>query len=179
MRKLAAKPMKVLRAAHIAGASLWTGSLACIAMALVGPMGASAEGAHALIDLLLRIDTWLIIPAVAVVACGAVIYGVASNWGFAKHRWVLSKWVLFLAAVIPASILFVPTCESMQLVLLELGESALGSSAFQEGRVLLLGLSIYLLALSALMVLISTVKPWGKCRAKKRSEPAIKPVRAE
>lgn len=167
MRKLTAKSMKALRALHIVGASLWTGSLACIAMALVGPMGGSAEGAHALIDLLLEVDIWLIIPGVAIVTCGAIIYGVASNWGFVKHRWVLSKWILFFAAVIPASILFIPTCESMQLVLVELGDGALGSSEFQEGRLLLLCLSIYLLALSVLMVLISTVKPWGKCRAKK------------
>ncbi len=172
MKKLTAKTMKTLRAAHIVAAAVWVGSLACILLVCAGLPEKTAEGALAQTGFLLDVDIWLIIPAVGVMAVGAVVYGLASNWGFAKHKWVIAKWALFFAAVVPAALLFMPACESMQGMLEGLGDTALASEAFQSDRLLLLGLTLYLLVLSAAMVLISALKPWGKVRREDGAEPA-------
>ena len=108
MKKLTAKCSKLLRAAHILGAAVWTGCLTCIIFALVGIDGQTPDGAHSLLSLMLGVDLWLIIPAVAVMSLTAVLFGISTNWGFARCRWVVAKWLIFFAAVIPASLLFIP-----------------------------------------------------------------------
>lgn len=164
MKKLSAKLLKALRAAHIVAAAVWTGCLACIVFALAGIDPSSPEGASSLLSLVLGIDLWLIIPAVGVMSLTAVAFGVASGWGFARHRWVVAKWLLFFAAVIPASVLFVPACESMQMTLASLGGAAFSAEGFQADRALLVALNVYLVALSAIMIAISACKPWGKTK---------------
>lgn len=164
MKKLSAKSLKVLRVAHIIAAAVWTGCLACVVFALTGVASPSAEGAYALLSLMLGIDLWLVIPAVGVMGLTAIAYGAASSWGFARHRWVVAKWLLFFAAVVPASVLFVPACESMQTALASLGGAAFLSEGFQADRTLLIAPNVYLVALSAIMIAISACKPWGKTK---------------
>lgn len=178
MRKLSANSLKALRAAHIIAAAVWTGCLACVVFALTGIAASPPEGAYALLSLMLGIDLWLIIPAVAVMSLTAIAFGIASSWGFARHRWVVTKWVLFFVAVIPASVLFVPACESMQAALATLGGAAFSTEGFQADHARLIALNVYLVALSAIMITISACKPWGKTkRAEKKAATQMKSAR--
>ena len=164
MKKLTAKCSKLLRAAHILGAAVWTGCLVCIMFALVGIDSQAPDGAHSLLGFMLGVDLWLIIPAVAMMSLTAVLFGISTNWGFARYRWVVAKWLIFFAAVIPASLLFIPACESMQAALASAGGAAFATEAFQSDKMLLLALNIYLVTLSTVMIAISTYKPWGKTK---------------
>lgn len=167
MKKLASNATRLLRAVHILGAAIWTGCLASIIYMLVGIGGQTPDSARSLLGLMLDFDYWLIIPAVGLIFLTAVLFGISTNWGFVRYRWVVAKWLIFFAAIIPASLLFIPACESMQAALAFLGEFAFVTEAFQADRTLLLALNIYLFTLSAIMIVISVYKPWGKTKRSK------------
>ena len=73
-------------------------------------------------------------------------------------------WLLFFAAVISASVLFAPACESMQAALASLGGAAFSTEGFQADRARLIALNVYLVVLSAAMIAISACKPWGRIK---------------
>lgn len=46
-----------------------------------------------------------IVPCIPLLMATAVLYGISTPWGFAKHGWLVAKWVLAVAVIVSFAIL--------------------------------------------------------------------------
>lgn len=90
---------------HLAAASVWlSGFIAPFALSLDG--GASLGLTSA--DTQLTIEAFrrkFIGPCIPLLMATAVLYGISTPWGFAKHGWLVAKWVLAVAVIVSFAIL--------------------------------------------------------------------------
>lgn len=90
---------------HLAAASVWLGGfIVLFALSLDG--GASLGLTSA--DTQLTIEAFrrkLIVPCIPFLMATAVLYGISTPWGFAKHGWLIAKWVLTVAVIVGFAIL--------------------------------------------------------------------------
>lgn len=90
---------------HLAAASVWLGgSIVLFVLSLDG--GASLGLTSA--DTQLTIEAFrrkFIGPCIPLLMATAVLYGISTPWGFAKHGWLVAKWVLAVAAIVSFAIL--------------------------------------------------------------------------
>lgn len=90
----------------------------------------------------------------------ALVYSLWTPWGFAKYRWVLVKWVVFVGQTL-FGIFFVDRRMSTNLSLLDGGgTSVLSAPAFLANhRSVLIGAIIQVSCILVLLCL-SVLKPW-------------------
>lgn len=86
---------RALDLVHMMAAAVWLGGFVA-ALALVVLDGGSA-GAHG--ELLESIRSYVLTPCVTLLMVSGLLYSLCTNWGFAKHGWVVAKWVLSIVAV--------------------------------------------------------------------------------
>ena len=90
---------------HLAVASVWLGGfIVLFALSLDG--GASLGLTSA--DTQLTIETFrrkFIGPCIPLLMATVVLYGISTPWGFAKHGWLVAKWVLAVAVIVSFAIL--------------------------------------------------------------------------
>ena len=91
MRKLGSKGLKVLKTLHLIFAMVWTAG--AIAMVLITFLikAYSGDELHVKYSILLLIDNWLIITGAMTSLVIGIVYGVFTNWGFFKQRWIVVK----------------------------------------------------------------------------------------
>ena len=90
---------------HLAATSVWLGGfIVLFALSLDG--GASLGLTSA--DTQLTIEAFrrkFIGPRIPLLMATAVLYGISTPWGFAKHGWLVAKWVLAVAVIVSFAIL--------------------------------------------------------------------------
>ena len=90
---------------HLAATSVWLGgSIVLFVLSLDG--GASLGLTSA--DTQLTIEAFrrkFIGPCIPLLMATAVLYGISTPWGFAKHGWLVAKWVLAVAVIVSFAIL--------------------------------------------------------------------------
>lgn len=90
---------------HLAAASVWLGGfIVLFALSLDG--GASLGFTSAAAQL--TIETFrrkFIAPCIPLLMATAVLYGISTPWGFAKHGWLVAKWALTVAVIVGFAIL--------------------------------------------------------------------------
>ena len=90
---------------HLAAASVWLGGL-IVLFALNLDGGASLGLTSA--DTQLTIEAFrrkFIGPCIPLLMATAVLYGISTPWGFAKHGWIVAKWVLAVTVVVGFAVL--------------------------------------------------------------------------
>lgn len=93
----------------------------------------------------------------------ALIYSIWTNWGFAKYRWVLVKWIIFLAQTV-FGIAFVDRWIAGNIAMLEAGGAVTTDLTFLANHAAFrYGALAQTLAI-LLLVCVSVLKPWGKKR---------------
>lgn len=84
---------------HLFAASIWLGGFAIL---FVLTLGNGAALGLTNLDAPVAIDAFrsqFIVPCIPFLMATAVLYGVLTSWGFAKHGWVVAKWVLSVVVV--------------------------------------------------------------------------------
>jgi len=88
------KLLKSLKVIHLICAFLWMGS-ACAMVLLLFVLSPTNFHELYMRSLVLKmIDDYLIIPGANGCLLTGIIYGLCTNWGFFRHRWLVVKWVL-------------------------------------------------------------------------------------
>ena len=52
------------------------------------------------------IDDIVVIPGAILTVVTGVIYGMFTNWGFFKHKWIIVKWILGITIIIVGIFVF-------------------------------------------------------------------------
>lgn len=90
---------------HLTAASVWLGGFAVLfALSLDGgaSLGLSCADTQLTIEAFRQI---IIVPCIPFLMATAVLYGISTPWGFAKHGWVVAKWALSVAVIVGFAIL--------------------------------------------------------------------------
>lgn len=95
--KLNKTGMKWMRVLHILLASIWFGTVVCLCgLAVISFFQLNENGFLIIAPLVPRLYQKIVMPAAIFTIMQGIIYGLFSNWGFIKHKWLLFKWILVL-----------------------------------------------------------------------------------
>lgn len=90
---------------HLFAASVWLGGFAVL---FVLTLGDGAALGLASLDAPVAIDAFrsqFIVPCIPFLMATALLYGVLTSWGFAKHSWLVAKWVLSIVVIVGFALL--------------------------------------------------------------------------
>lgn len=164
MPKLNARGMKWLKGFHLFAVSCWIGGGVALFMLYFLKVGALDGGVlYGMNQAYHHVDIWVvIIPGAFGCLLTGLFYGIFTNWGFFKHKWILVKWVLTISAILSGTFLLGPWEERMLAISREMGLLALGDPAYMasEKNLLILGTSQTVCLILA--IFLSVFKPWKK-----------------
>jgi Na+/phosphate symporter len=163
MKRLSAKKIRALKIVHIIGAMLWMGGITCMLVTLISAtQQPSSDAVLSQLAIVEAFDYFVVIPGVSICIALGFIYGFFTPWGFASHKWVLLKWILFFVACLPAAVFFLPLLDGMKELVAHFGLEALKMTAFSSNYLILTVMIIAQLTLSVVMIGVSVYKPFKK-----------------
>ncbi len=165
MKKLGSKGLKILKTLHLIFAMVWTAG--AIAMVLVTFLikAQSGDELHVKYSILLLIDNWLIITGAMTSLVIGIVYGVFTNWGFFKQRWIVVKWIITVAQILFGTFAYHPWLTRNLEIIGELKEQAVCHTEFMANNRCMEISGFFQSGLLLFMIVISVFKPW---KAKKR-----------
>ena len=91
MKKLGSKGIKILKILHLIFAMIWTSGAIAMVLITFLSKAQSVDELHMKYSILLVVDNWLIITGAMTSLVIGMVYGIFTNWGFFKHRWIIVK----------------------------------------------------------------------------------------
>ncbi|MGB6297382.1 MAG: DUF2269 family protein [Rivularia sp. (in: cyanobacteria)] len=169
--KLTLKQRNWLLSLHIASGGLWFGTALCsVALALSAGALTTGDALHGINIARNFMGEHIIVPSAILSVITGVLLCSFTNWGFFKHYWVMVKQLVTLILIVVGSVLLGPLTKEIT-ALSETGQSQglqnLHYLSLQSK--VMLGGALQTLVLLAIIV-ISTVKPWGKRKAVQTSK---------
>lgn len=165
MKKLNAKEMKVLKTCHLLLAMIWVvGVITMAILFLQRPK--SGDELYMTLKIILFIDWVLVIPGALLTVVVGIIYGIFTNWGFFKHRWIIVKWIVSIVVILVGTFYYSPLLEQALEIADRTREIALHDPIVISNMTqTFICASIQGIAITILVV-ISVFKPWKKKKAK-------------
>ena len=156
---------------HIATGGLWFGTALCsVALALSIVLLEPGDAIHGINLARNLLGQYIIIPAAVFSVITGVLLCGFTNWGFFKHYWVMAKQLVTLLLIVLGSVWLGPMTKEMT-ALSEVGRSQVlqNPDYLTLQTTVALGGALQTLALLA-VIIVSTVKPWGKRKAVQSSQ---------
>lgn len=165
MKKLSSKGLKVLKTFHLIFAMIWT--TGAIAMVLITFLSHAQSGdeLHMKYSILLLIDNWLIITGAMTSLVIGIVYGIFTNWGFFKHRWIVVKWIITVAEILFGTFAYHPWLTKNLEIISKFKEAAVYNAEFMTNNRYMEISGFFQAGLLLFLIVISVFKPW---KAKKR-----------
>src|SRR5512143_798269 len=166
------KNMKFLvKTLHLLSASLWLG--AATSTVLLQCLQGWSQDSGLLLALNRNfsiLDFGLIIPGAIGSALTGFIMCKKTSWGFTRYRWVMTKGVLTIIAILIGTFCLGP----WQLKMVELSRQPqhilMADASYNLIRILYTTVAFIQVVMLILIVTISALKPWGK-RLPRQTEP--------
>lgn len=133
MPKLSPSLQKCLKCFHLLGVSLWLGG--CVSVSLLLCAMETAPSDDALLyfyQVITFIDNYIIIIGATAALFTGLIYGLFSNWGFARHRWIILKWLITIIVMAIGAVFASGHLSQLIALVEELGLAALNSPLYQS-----------------------------------------------
>lgn len=162
MKKLSAKGMKALKVVHLVFAIAWFGS--AISMNLLRYLVEvnDAAGMYCMAKILEAIDMQILVPGAIGCLLTGFVYGIFTNWGFFKHRWLTVKWVLTLFMILFGTFYIGPMVKENVLI----GKAVMEGSGDAAQYWLNVTANAYAgllqIVLLSIVTIISVYKPWKR-----------------
>ncbi|MDR1069945.1 MAG: hypothetical protein LBL37_04085 [Gracilibacteraceae bacterium] len=156
--------VRFLHVIHLLTVTLWLGGVACVFALTIRAFGLDAAGFTQAASLVLWIFPHFLLPVAVASLLEGLYYGFLTKWGFFRHKWLLVKWLLFLAngPLIGAG------CIGQMQAALARAQSGAYIGGLADGGGVLLALAGHI-ALLTVMYILSVYKP-GKAGRRKQFE---------
>lgn len=166
MKKLGTKATRWLKILHIILVSLFFGGImSSLVLNFTMEMAAYDQTLELYKNVVTISDYIVRIGAVGTLLIG-FIYGLFTNWGFFKHRWVTVKWVLFIIQTfVGIKIVDELMMENMALLEME-GSKALSNPVFIDNHTIRQYAVYFQVAVTVFIFGISVLRPWKKKKQK-------------
>jgi len=167
MKKLGSTGVKVLKIFHLFFAMLWI--CGAIALATIAFISEPSSGDELFMRsrIIQIIDDLLIIPGAIGCLLTGIIYGVWTNWGFFKHRWLTVKWVMTIAQMSFGTFILGPWVNDNVIISDKLRDAAFTDPSFISNFQNTQFWGSIQTSLLLLYIIISVIKPWKKSKQKK------------
>ncbi len=165
MKKFGAKGMKVLKVCHLLLVMVWVvGVVAMSFLFLLRPE--SGDELYMTLKIINFIDWSLVIPGALLTILVGIVYGVFTNWGFFRHRWIIVKWIVSITVILVGTFYFSPHLEYALEIADRTRDAALNNPAVASNmKQAFFSASIQGIAV-VILVVISVFKPWKKTSPK-------------
>jgi hypothetical protein len=160
MKKFTEKWVKILKIVHLLFAFMWIGGGISIILLL---LTTSPQESHELYmrSLIIKlIDDWLIIPGALGIVIIGIIYGIWTNWGFFKYKWIIVKWTLTILMAFLGTFFLGTWVNSNVYPVEDISNYTLDNSTFFYNvlqTAIWASVQIFLLLI---VIIISVFKPW-------------------
>lgn len=165
MKKLGTVAMKGLKILHLVLVSLFFGGILS-SVALNSRLDLSVfEEVNATYKSLVILSDYIVRYGAQGTIVMGIIYGVWTNWGFFRHKWIAVKWAIFVAQTF-LGILVVDKLMVANMALLTSEKAmALSNPVFIHNHVLRKYVVIVQMVLTLCLICISVLKPWKMKKA--------------
>lgn len=159
MKKLEPKGVKVLKICHLLFVMMWV--VGVIAMAVINLITAqSGDELYMSLFISRLIDDVLVIPGAILTVVTAIIYGLSTNWGFFKHRWITVKWIISVLIILVGTFYFSPKLDKCLEIANLTRDAAFNNPEFISNQQVSLVGAFVQASLLVFLVAISVLKPW-------------------
>jgi hypothetical protein len=102
MVKLTEKPLKIMKMVHVICSQIWFGTVWCIFIYALYCFNNNFEKNTAIkfIEIIPFLYQRAIMPFALVCVIQGIIYGIFTQYGFIKYKWIIAKWVLTIFVII-------------------------------------------------------------------------------
>ena len=153
--KLKKTGMRWLRVIHILSVSIWFGSVVCIGgLALICFFQLSEIGFLTVAPLVPELYQKVVMPIAIFTLIQGIIYGIFTNWGFIKYKWVLYKWGLVLLTALCTGLGGI----SQMFLVLDKVETTGFVGGFADGKYVLTFIFLQIIFM-IIMIILSVFKP--------------------
>lgn len=109
----------------------------------------------------------IVIPGAFGCLVTGLIYGVFTNWGFFKHKWMIFKWIVTVTAILFGTFFLGPWETAMMEISGDLGVAALADAAYRHNEQMNFMFGVLQIAILLVTVFISIFKPWKKTKRRR------------
>lgn len=168
MKKLNAKQTRILKIIHIFFFVIWIGGGLALMTLMFIAQPAIPDDIYMKYRSMQVIDDLIIIPGAMGSLVTGLFFGIWTNWGFFKHRWLTVKWIMTTAQIFFGTFALGPWLNGNTDIAMRIRGAALSSPDFMANasHIELWGTVQVLFLL--FMLIISVIKPWKKSTAGKQ-----------
>ena len=162
MKKLSTKGMKALKVIHLVCAIAWFGS--AISMNLLRHLVVvkDAAGMYWMAEILEAIDMKILVPGAVGCLLTGIVYGIFTNWGFFKHRWLTVKWVLTLFMILFGTFYMGPLVKENVLIGKAIIEGNGDVAQYWKNVTANAYAGLLQIVLLTVVTIVSVYKPWKR-----------------
>lgn len=114
MKKLTAKQQKALKTIHLVFVSIWFSSVVTLMLLPILSQKITNGDELYMYNVAYHfIDMFILTPAAVVVLLTGLVYSIFTKWGFAKHGWIIYKWIVTLVIIITGTFYLGPMVENL------------------------------------------------------------------
>lgn len=125
----------------------------------------SGEALYTTLKIILFIDNAFVIPGALLTVVIGIIYGLFTNWGFFKHRWIVVKWIISITVILVGTFYFHPNLEKAIEAASQIRSVNLNDILITMPNTQINLFSSFLQGVALIfLVIISVFKPWRKKR---------------
>ena len=163
MKKLSSRGVKILKIIHLFFAILWIGGGIALLVVLFGINPMNGDELYMKSRIIQLIDDCLIIPGALASLFIGIVYGIWTNWGFFKHRWITVKWVVTIAQILFGTFVLGPWVNETVDIANELRDAAMTDATLLHNIEMSQTYgTIQVIILVVAFLVVSVLKPWKK-----------------
>lgn len=163
MKKLGLKGMRTLKTFHLIFIMMWTIGVVMMGLLYWRPAANSLEFLYnqQTADF---VDYALVIPGATLAVVTGIIYGLKTNWGFFRYRWLTVKWIVGIAIIIIGTFGLHPVSLDIIAEAEPVANEAISfpTDYFGAKHVVVKAMSLVQAVGLLLLVAVSVFKPWNK-----------------
>jgi uncharacterized membrane protein len=171
MPKLNVKQKNWLFSTHVASGGIWLGTSLCmVLMALSNRNTANGDELYAINSVLKLLDDFVIIPSAMLSSITGVLLCWLTVWGFAKHSWVIAKWMATVTLIVVGTAWLGPWTNAITAISQAERLQALENPLYVwDQKTLIIGAIAQTIGL-LIIIAISVLKPGGRRKVISQTE---------
>lgn len=163
MKKLSPRWTRILKMFHVLCLSIWIGGGAgLLLLGFVRPETTAEAYMHARV--MQAIDIYMVIVFASALLVTSLLYSVFTHWGFVKHRWIVTKWVILIFQIVFGALVLGPYAGENVSMARTMTGSLSDYPTYFDNLDMATTLGAVQLALLFFVIFISVWKPWGRTR---------------
>ncbi len=170
MKKLGGNGLRWLKIVHLLFVAAWTGGGLSLMLVFFAARPSGGDELYAVNMSLKLIDDYIIIPGANGCLLTGLAYGIWSNWGFFKHKWIAVKWIMTVLQIVFGTFWLGPWLNGNAAIAAAERASALSSPVYIHNHAMNAFWGAVQVSLLFVMVAISVLKPWKDGRKRQNGE---------